>query len=61
MILGQIAWVDCIVFLVFLAPQLLIQVGVFGSLNVAIRALPFLGQSQKSVLDIWDCANNDAQ
>ncbi|KXT11064.1 hypothetical protein AC579_8546 [Pseudocercospora musae] len=42
MILDQIAWVDCLVFLLFLAPQLLLQVGFFHTLTCAIKALPFL-------------------
>ncbi|KAK4623842.1 Putative steryl acetyl hydrolase mug81 [Fulvia fulva] len=43
MILSQIAWVDCIAFLIFLAPQLLIHVGIFTTLACGIKALPFLG------------------
>ncbi|KAK3058737.1 hypothetical protein LTR09_000302 [Extremus antarcticus] len=42
MILNQIAWVDCIAFLVFLAPQLLIQVGFLETARCGIKALPFL-------------------
>lgn len=42
MILGQIAWVDCIVFLVFLAPQLIIHVGFFRTAICGLTALPFL-------------------
>ena len=42
MILGQIAYVDCLVFLVFLIPQLLLQVSVLELLEVALQALPFL-------------------
>lgn len=44
MILGQIAWVDCIAFLIFLAPQLIIQIGLFRTLLVGIKALPFLSK-----------------
>ncbi|OWP01093.1 hypothetical protein B2J93_6543 [Marssonina coronariae] len=42
MILGQISWLDCIVFLIFLAPQLLIHVGVFPTLVCGLKALPFI-------------------
>ena len=42
MILGQISWLDCFVFLVFLAPQLIIHVGFFPTLFCGLRALPFL-------------------
>jgi hypothetical protein len=42
MILDQIAWSDCIVFLVFLAPQLIIHVGLIKTAICAIKALPFL-------------------
>jgi len=42
MILGQVSYLDCIVFLVFLAPQLLIHVGILGTVGCALKALPFL-------------------
>lgn len=42
MILGQISYVDCLVFLVFLAPQLIFQVGLFRTVACGLRALPFL-------------------
>ena len=42
MILGQIAYVDCIVFLMFLVPQLLFRVNIIELLVVGLRALPFL-------------------
>ncbi|KAK0125928.1 hypothetical protein ONS95_007552 [Cadophora gregata] len=42
MILGQVSWLDCFVFLVFLAPQLIIHVGFFPTLFCGIKALPFL-------------------
>ena len=41
MILGQISYLDCIVFLVFLAPQLLFRVNIFEVLICIIQALPF--------------------
>jgi hypothetical protein len=43
MILGQVSWLDCFVFLVFLAPQLIIHVGFFPTLFCGLKALPFLG------------------
>lgn len=42
MILGQISWADCFVFLIFLAPQLLIHVGFVETAACGIKALPFL-------------------
>ncbi|KAH6654580.1 Alpha/Beta hydrolase protein [Truncatella angustata] len=42
MILGPISYLDCIVFCVFLAPQLLIHVGLFETVGVALQCLPFL-------------------
>jgi acetyl esterase/lipase len=44
MILGQISYLDCIAFLVFLAPQLLIQIGIIPLLTWLIPALPSLGK-----------------
>ena len=41
MLLGPISLTDCFVFLLLLAPQLLLQVGPIRTLLVAIRALPF--------------------
>lgn len=43
MILSQIAWVDCFAFLIFLAPQLIIHVGLIKTAITGIKALPFLG------------------
>ncbi|KAG9237152.1 Arylacetamide deacetylase-like protein [Amylocarpus encephaloides] len=42
MILGQVSWLDCFVFLVFLAPQLIWNAGFFSTLFCGIQALPFL-------------------
>jgi hypothetical protein len=42
MILGHVSYLDCIVFLVLLAPQLIINVGFVDTFVCAIRALPFL-------------------
>ncbi|CAO2651488.1 Nn.00g040580.m01.CDS01 [Neocucurbitaria sp. VM-36] len=44
MILNQISYLDCIAFLVFLAPQLLIQIGLVPILTWLIPALPHLGK-----------------
>lgn len=41
MILGQISYLDCIVFIIFLAPQLLIHVNIFELLSCVFQALPF--------------------
>lgn len=45
MILDQISWLDCFVFLVFLAPQLVLHVGVLKTATWLIGALPFLSMS----------------
>lgn len=45
MILGQISWADCLVFVVFLIPQLLIHVGLLETAACGIKALPFLRRS----------------
>lgn len=42
MILDGIAWVDCLAFLLFLAPQLIFQVGFFRTAICGVKALPFL-------------------
>ncbi|KUJ19072.1 alpha/beta-hydrolase [Mollisia scopiformis] len=42
MILGQVSWLDCFVFLIFLAPQLIWHVGFFPTLFCGLQALPFL-------------------
>jgi hypothetical protein len=43
MILGQVSILDCIVFLVFLAPQLMIHVGIWRTVTWLLGALPTLG------------------
>ena len=43
MILSQISYLDCIVFVIFLAPQLLIHVGLWQTARWVLGALPFLG------------------
>ncbi|KOS19501.1 Monoterpene epsilon-lactone hydrolase [Escovopsis weberi] len=42
MILGPVSLIDCLAYALFLAPQLLIQAGLFPTLLVLLRALPFL-------------------
>jgi hypothetical protein len=43
MILGRISYLDCLVFLVFLTPQLILHVGLFRTAFWLIGALPSLG------------------
>jgi hypothetical protein len=45
MILSQISYLDCIVFLIFLVPQLLIHVGLIRTTTWLIGALPSLSES----------------
>ena len=45
MILSQISYLDCIVFLIFLAPQLLIGVNTFELLICIVQALPVIGKA----------------
>jgi hypothetical protein len=44
MILSQISYLDCVAFLIFLTPQLLIQIGLLPVLKWLIPALPFIGE-----------------
>lgn len=65
MILGQISYVDCIAFLSFLAPQLLLSAGCWQTFSCALQALPFLSVSQifliwhmkgqLTVTESWNC------
>lgn len=41
MILSQISYLDCIVFLIFLVPQLLLRVNILELFACAFKALPF--------------------
>jgi hypothetical protein len=52
MILDQIAWSDCIIFLVFLAPQLIIHVGLIKTAICGLKALPFLSTLLRSNMNI---------
>ena len=42
MILGQIAYLDCLVFVLSLIPQLLLNVNFFELLGCGLRLVPFL-------------------
>ncbi|KAI3540973.1 hypothetical protein CMEL01_10997 [Colletotrichum melonis] len=42
MILGPVSLLDCLVFVIFLTPQLLINVGFFPTVVVTLKMLPFL-------------------
>ena len=42
MILSQISYLDCIVFVVLLIPQLLISVNIFELIYCGLQLLPFL-------------------
>ncbi|KAL8762265.1 MAG: hypothetical protein Q9184_001713 [Pyrenodesmia sp. 2 TL-2023] len=42
MILGQISYLDCLIFLLFLAPQLLLNVNFFELIFCVLKAVPFL-------------------
>ncbi len=44
MILHQISYLDCVAFLVFLVPQLLIQTGLIPVLKWLLPALPSIGE-----------------
>lgn len=44
MILGPISLIDCVVFVIFLIPQLLYQVGFLSSLLLVGKVLPFLSE-----------------
>jgi len=44
MILGQISYLDCLAFVVFLIPQLLINVHFLILIRCLLQALPFLGE-----------------
>lgn len=48
MILTQISYLDCIVFLLFLAPQLLLNVGIFELVTWVFSALPHIGTSSNT-------------
>lgn len=45
MILGPVSLLDCLVFVIFLIPQLLYQAGFFSTALVVIKVIPFLSMS----------------
>lgn len=49
MILTQISYLDCLVFLIFLAPQLLLNVGFLDLITWVLHALPQIGTSSPSL------------
>ena len=44
MILGQISYLDCVAFLLFLIPQLLVNVNIFELIFVTVKCIPFLSE-----------------
>lgn len=48
MILGQISYLDCLVFLIVLAPQLLLHVNIIELLTCVLKALPFVRKFRPS-------------
>lgn len=42
MILGPVSYLDCIIFCIFLAPQLIWNVGLFPTIKCVLEALPFV-------------------
>lgn len=54
MILGQISYLDCLVFLIVLAPQLLLHVNIIELLICVLKALPFVSE-----LHLWSFGQHD--
>lgn len=52
MFLGPVSYIDCFIFLIFLAPQLIIQAGFWTTLYHGIRSLPFLGLPNIKIIEI---------
>lgn len=48
MILGPVSYLDCIVFCIFLAPQLIWNVGLIATIKCVLEALPFVCTSSSS-------------
>lgn len=48
MILGQISYLDCLIFLILLAPQLLIEINVIQLAVCVLSALPFICETLTS-------------
>lgn len=49
MILGPINLLDCFAFVIFLIPQLLIQVNTFSLIIVVAKVLPFLSERHETI------------
>lgn len=47
------SYLDCLVFCVFLAPQLLWRVGFFETIACALQAVPFLGKAPFVAMRWW--------
>jgi hypothetical protein len=54
MILGPITLLDCAVFVFFLVPQLVWQVGIVTTLVTFVKVLPFLGMHASYFVDWLD-------
>lgn len=53
MLLGPISYLDCLVFCIFLTPQLILDVGLFETIKVVLQTLPFLGMEPIFILYIF--------
>ena len=53
MILSQISYLDCLVFIIFLAPQLLLRVNLFELLVCVVKALPFFCKGVFSTCSVY--------
>lgn len=52
--LGPVSYLDCIVFCVFLAPQLVWRVGFFDTVFCVLQALPFVREYMPGVVtSLW--------
>ena len=60
MILGPIAYIDCVVFIVLLVPQLLLRVRWAELIVTGLKAVPHLGINSPIVLVEEDLANSNA-
>lgn len=54
MILGPVSYLDCVIFCIFLAPQLILNVGLFETVVTVLHTLPFLGRhKQTGTKPLW--------
>jgi len=51
--LGPVSYLDCIVFCLFLAPQLVWKVGLFPTVLCVLQALPFFCKCGRLLLRLW--------